>query len=79
MLWLWCWLAAAALIQPLAWECPYAASAALKKAKKKKEEGKKERKKEMKEVWLQNVVAYYVYVLAFLILCNTPLPVLYKE
>ena len=31
MLWLWCSLAAAALIQPLAWELPYAAGATLKK------------------------------------------------
>ena len=30
LLWLWCRLAAAALIQPLAWELPYAMSAALK-------------------------------------------------
>ena len=36
LLWLWCRLAAAAQIQPLAWEPPYAASAALKTAKKKK-------------------------------------------
>ena len=37
LLWLWCRLAAEALIQPLAWELPYAASAALKSKKKKKE------------------------------------------
>ena len=30
-LWLWCRLAAAALIQPLAWERPYVMGAALKK------------------------------------------------
>ena len=30
LLWLWCRPAAAALIQPLAWELPYAVSAALK-------------------------------------------------
>ena len=35
LLWLWCELAAVALIQPLAWEPPYAAGAALKKKKKK--------------------------------------------
>ena len=34
LLWLWCRLAAAALIQPIAWEPPYATSAALKKKKK---------------------------------------------
>ena len=33
-LWLWCGLAAAAPIRPLAWEPPYAAGAALKKKKK---------------------------------------------
>ena len=31
LLWLWCKLAAEALIQPLAWELPYAAGVALKK------------------------------------------------
>ena len=35
MLWLWCSLVATALIQPLAWEPPYAEGAALKKDKKK--------------------------------------------
>ena len=34
LLWLWCRPAAIALIQPVAWELPYAANAALKKAKK---------------------------------------------
>ena len=36
LLWLWCRLAAVALIPPLAWELPYAADAALKREKKKK-------------------------------------------
>ena len=36
LLWLWCGLAATALIRPLAWELPYATGAALKKKKKKK-------------------------------------------
>ena len=36
LLWLWGRPAAAALIQPLAWELPYAAGATLKKIKKKK-------------------------------------------
>ena len=35
LLWLWCRLAAAALIQSLAWEFPYATGAALKRQKKK--------------------------------------------
>ena len=36
LLWLWCRLAAAALIRPLAWETPHAAGAALKRQKTKK-------------------------------------------
>ena len=36
LLWLWCRLAATAPIRPLAWEPPYAAGAALKKAKRQK-------------------------------------------
>mgnify|MGYP007071216099 CR=1 FL=1 len=39
LLWLWRWPAAAALIRPLAWELPYALSAALKNTKKKKKKG----------------------------------------
>ena len=35
LLWLWCRLAAIALIRPLAWELPYAAGVALKRQKKK--------------------------------------------
>ena len=35
LLWLWCRLAATALIQSLAWEPPYAVGAAQKKTKKK--------------------------------------------
>ena len=34
LLWLWCWLAATALTQSLAWEAPYATGAALKIQKK---------------------------------------------
>ena len=34
LLWLWCRVAAAAPIRPLAWELPYAAGVALKKKKK---------------------------------------------
>ena len=36
LLWLWRRLATVALIRPLAWEPPYAVSAALKRQKKKK-------------------------------------------
>ena len=35
-LWLWCRLAATALIEPLAWEPPYAGAVGLKRQKKKK-------------------------------------------
>ena len=41
LLWLWYRLAAVARIQPLAWEPPYAVSAALKKAKKKQKQKQK--------------------------------------
>ena len=36
LLWLWCRLVAVALIQPLAWELPYASGVALTSKKKKK-------------------------------------------
>ena len=36
LLWVWCRLAVAALIRPLAWELPYATPVALKKKKKKR-------------------------------------------
>ena len=42
LLWLWCRLAAAALIQPLAWEPPYAVGAALKRQKTKKKKMNKQ-------------------------------------
>jgi len=49
LLWLWCRLAAAALIQPLARELPYATSGALKSKKEgrmeEREGGRKEGKK----------------------------------
>ena len=40
LLWLWCRLAAVALIRSLAWELPYAMGAALKKKKRKKKKKK---------------------------------------
>ena len=40
LLWLWYRLAAVALIQPPAWELPYAVSAALEKAKKQQQQQK---------------------------------------
>ena len=48
LLWLWCRPAATALIQPLAWEFPYAVGVALKKTKKKKK--KRKRKNNVKEI-----------------------------
>ena len=36
LVWLWCKLAAVALIQPLAWEIPYATGVAIKRKKKEK-------------------------------------------
>ena len=41
LLWLWRRPAAAGPIGPLAWECPYATGAALKRQKKKKREIRK--------------------------------------
>ena len=51
LLWLWCRLAATALIRPLAWESPYAMGMALKRRGRKggRKEGEEERK-ERKEM-----------------------------
>ena len=49
LLWLWRRPAATALIQPIAWEPPYAVGVALKRQKKKKKEKKKEKEKKKKE------------------------------
>ena len=43
-LWLWCSLAAVALIRPLAWGPPYAEGAALEKTKKAKKKNNKKNK-----------------------------------
>ena len=48
MLWLWCRLAAAALVQPLGWELPYAMDATLKSKKKKKKKKKEEEREKEK-------------------------------
>ena len=48
LLWLLCRLAAVALIQPLSWESPYAAGAALNIKKKKKNPKNKKQKKPSK-------------------------------
>ena len=42
LLWLWCRLAATALIQCLAWELPHAMSMALKRQKKKKKKAERD-------------------------------------
>ena len=47
-LWLWHRLAAAVLIQPLAWELPYGAGVALKRKKKKEKKRQTDRQKERK-------------------------------
>ena len=47
---LWLWLAATALIRPLAWEPPYAAGEALKKKRKKK----KRRRRRQKSIFKEN-------------------------
>ena len=54
LLWLWCRLAATALIRPLAWEPPYAAGSSPRKdkktkKKKKKKKGKKKKKRQRQE------------------------------
>ena len=47
LLWLWCKLAAAALIRSLAWELPYVEGMALKRQKRKKRKKKKKERKRM--------------------------------
>ena len=48
LLWLWCRLAARALIRPLAWEPPYAVGTALEKTERQKD--KKAKKQKQKNV-----------------------------
>ena len=57
--WLWCRLAAAALIQPLAWELPYASGAAIKRKTKTKKQTRAKEKKSFKGMYtyLEIVVA----------------------
>ena len=72
LLWLWCRLAAAALIRPLGWEPPYAAGAALEKAKRQKIiiiiiikfKKRKECEKEHTHIYIFCMYVYiYIYVL----------------
>ena len=53
LLWLWCRPAAVALIQPLAWEPPYAACVALKSQKKQK---KNKNKKKLTVTEIENKI-----------------------
>ena len=59
LLWLWCRLAATALIRPLAWEPPYATGVALEKAKRPKKKKKEKKKKKygvpVMAQWLMNL------------------------
>ena len=58
------WVAAVALIQPLAWELPYARGVALKRKKKKKKEKKrKEKKKKKNEMTKSSINSSYIYLL----------------
>ena len=52
-MWLGCRLAAAALIQPLAWALPYVMGAALKRKKGKRKERKKPLFKKIAEAYLK--------------------------
>ena len=49
LLWLWYRLAVAALIQPLAWELPYAAGVPIKRKKEEKRKGKGKRKEKKRK------------------------------
>ena len=54
LLWLWHRLAAKALIQPLAWEIPYATGAALKSKKQKKKKKNLILQKQKKKIKFQS-------------------------
>ena len=67
LLWLWCRLAAAAPIRPLAWELPWAEGAGLKK-KSEKIKNKKivELPKKKKKSASHVLIAHWVWVCTFL-------------
>ena len=65
LLWLCCRLAAAALIQPIVWEPPYAVGVALKTPKEKRKKERKEKKFKMVQ---KNGNIYYTHGLEALIL-----------
>ena len=56
LLWLWRRLVAAAPIQPLAWEPPYAAGAAQEMAKRQKTKNKKKSSQTRQKGWFRSVV-----------------------
>ena len=56
LLWLWCRLAAIALIRPLAWEPPYAMGAALEMAKRQKTKQKPKMAILLKAIYRCNVI-----------------------
>ena len=58
LLWPWCRLAAATVIQPLAWQPPYAVGVALKRQKDKK----KKKNKTLKHNFIQFVKSPYVII-----------------
>ena len=60
-LWLWLGLVATAQIQPLAWEPPYAADAALTKKKKKKDSKSTFIKASQKSYWYKHVTEFVNY------------------
>ena len=60
LLWLWCRLAATAMIQPLAWEPPYAVGVALKRKKTKKK--KKQHKSELVPFLCETSRRLYIYI-----------------
>ena len=60
LLWLWCRLAATALIRPLAWKPPYATGVALEKAKSQKKKKKKnETLRHMKEATMAGSLPFF--------------------
>ena len=74
LLWLWCRMAAAVLIGPLAWEHPYAMNAALKTPKKKKKKKKKKVGFKHGPFWLQDWMCSIFQHLSTFSLFPCPVP-----
>ena len=68
LLWLWRRLAATALIQPLAWELPYAAGTTLKKDKKQNKT--KNQKCILQSLKLMTFIPISFFQCSFLLLCS---------